>query len=68
MGIPTIFICSDQFVSLGDAQRRALGMPDLPFAVVAYPISGTDPASVVEKALGVAPDVATLLTSKSAAK
>lgn len=63
MGIPTIFICSDQFVSLGDAQRRALGMPDLPFAVVAYPISGTDPASVEEKARKVAPEVAKLLVA-----
>lgn len=30
---------TDQFVSAADEMRRALGMPDYPFAVIQHPIS-----------------------------
>ena len=30
---------TDRFVSAADGMRRALGMPDYPFAVVEHPIS-----------------------------
>jgi len=30
---------TDRFVSAADGMRRALGMPDYPFAVIEHPIS-----------------------------
>jgi len=36
-GRAAITVCSTAFVTLGRAQARALGHPDLPIAVIAHP-------------------------------
>ncbi len=39
-GIPTVTIVGDRFVVLANYERQALGLPELPLAVVEYPIGG----------------------------
>ncbi|MBI4195475.1 MAG: hypothetical protein HY526_10395 [Betaproteobacteria bacterium] len=36
-GKPAVAICSTAFTTLGHAQARALGDPDLPIAVIPHP-------------------------------
>jgi hypothetical protein len=49
-GIPTVAVCSHLFVNLGQAERRALGMPQLPLAITQHPIGGLRAPAVLEKA------------------
>lgn len=49
-GVPTVAVCSHLFVNLGQAERRALGMPELPMAITQHPIGGLGPAAVQQKA------------------
>jgi hypothetical protein len=49
-GIPTVAVCSHLFVNLGQAERRALGMPQLPLAITQHPIGGLRTPAVLEKA------------------
>ena len=41
---------SHLFKALGDVERRALGMPDLPVAITSHPIGGLKADAVQEKA------------------
>ena len=43
-------VCSHLFVRLGEIERRALGMPDLPMAVTPHPIGGLKADAVLAKA------------------
>jgi hypothetical protein len=45
-----VAVCSHLFVNLGQAERRALGMPDLPMAITQHPIGGLGPEAVRQKA------------------
>jgi len=47
-GIPTVTICTDEFLSLGLAEAKALGMPTLSIVTVPHPVGGL-PAGGVEK-------------------
>jgi hypothetical protein len=38
--VPTATICTDEFVSLGRTEARALGMPGLPLVVIPHPLGG----------------------------
>ena len=38
--MPTVTICSSEFVALGRAEAEALGMPALPLAVFQHPLGG----------------------------
>ena len=50
MGIPALGIMTDRFVSAADEMRRALGMPDYPFAVVDHPISSASRRELEQRA------------------
>ena len=41
---------TDQFVSAADEMRRALGMPDYPFAVIEHPISSASRRELEQRA------------------
>ena len=41
---------TDQFVSAADEMRRALGMPDYPFATVEHPISSASNRALEQRA------------------
>ena len=43
-------IMTDQFVSAADEMRRALGMPDYPFAIVLHPISSASNRGLEQRA------------------
>ncbi|MDA0733677.1 MAG: hypothetical protein O2909_02635 [Chloroflexi bacterium] len=49
-GIPTVAVCSHLFVRLGETERRALGMPELPMAIAQHPIGGIKADAVQAKA------------------
>ena len=40
---------TDRFVSAADQMRRALGMPDYPFAVIEHPISSASHRELEER-------------------
>ena len=40
---------TDRFVSAADEMRRALGMPDYPFAVIEHPISSASRRELEER-------------------
>ncbi len=41
---------TDRFVSAADGMRRALGMPDYPFAVIEHPISSASMRGLEQRA------------------
>ena len=41
---------TDRFASAADGMRRALGMPDYPFAVVEHPISSASRSGLEQRA------------------
>ena len=43
-------VCTDRFVKLGEVERRALGMPELPMAIAKHPLGGIKKDVVVGKA------------------
>ena len=49
-GIPTVTVCTHLFVTLGNVERRALGMPELPLAIPQHPLGGLRADAVKEKA------------------
>ncbi len=48
--MPTVTVCSHLFVRLGEIERRALGMPELPMAITPHPIGGLKADTVLAKA------------------
>ena len=49
-GVPTVTVCTHLFVRLGDVERRALGMPELPMAIAQHPLGGLKTDAVLAKA------------------
>ncbi len=49
-GVPTVTVGSHLFVRLGETERRALGMPELPMAITSHPIGGVKADAVQSKA------------------
>ena len=43
-------VCTHLFVRLGEVERRALGMPELPMAIAQHPLGGLKTAAVLAKA------------------
>ena len=64
-GIPTVTVGSHLFVRLAETERRALGMPDLPMAIVPHPIGGMKSEDVQAKADEVLDVVVAALTARS---
>ena len=58
-------ICSSEFVALGRAEAEALGMPDLPLAVIQHPLGGLAAEQVSQRAASVQNAVEELCTSPS---
>ena len=51
--MPTVTICSSEFVALGRAEAEALGMPALPLAVIKHPLGGLAAEEVRQRAASV---------------
>ena len=49
-GVPTVTVCTHLFVRLGEVERRALGMPELPMAIAQHPLGGLKTDAVLAKA------------------
>ena len=49
-GVPTVTVCTHLFVRLGEVERRALGMPELPMAIAPHPLGGQKADAVMAKA------------------
>ena len=49
-GIPTVTVCTHLFITLGNVERRALGMPELPLAIPQHPLGGLRVEVVKKKA------------------
>ncbi len=49
-GIPTVTVCTHLFVTLGNVERRSLGMPELPLAIPQHPLGGLRSEAVKDKA------------------
>jgi hypothetical protein len=56
-GIPTVTVGSHLFVRLGETERRALGMPELPMAITQHPIGGIKSDAVQARANALLPQV-----------
>ena len=56
-GVPTVTICTDEFLPLGLAEAKALGLPTLPIVTVPHPVGGLSPGQVEKKADRVLRDV-----------
>ena len=62
-GVPTVTICTHRFKVLGEVERRALGMPELPMAIAPHPLGGLKPGAVQAKAEALLEQVIAGLTS-----
>lgn len=62
--MPAVAVCSHLFVNLGQAERRALGMPELPMAITQHPIGGIHNEAVLEKADELLEQIITGLTRR----
>ena len=56
-----IAVCSSAFVGLGHMQRRAMGVPELPVAVITHPFGVLDREQVREQAERCLDDILRLL-------
>ncbi|AUV80809.1 hypothetical protein C2R22_03335 [Salinigranum rubrum] len=61
-GTPTATVNSDEFVTLGQAEARALGLPGLPLVTVPHPMGGVPEKEVRERARAVVSEVVAVLT------
>ena len=50
LGVPTVTVCTHLFARLGEVERRALGMPELPMAIAQHPLGGLKAEAVLAKA------------------
>ena len=62
-GVPTVTVCTHIFVRLGEVERRALGMPELPMAIAQHPLGGLKAEAVLDKADALLDQVVSGLTS-----
>ena len=42
LGVPTVVVVTEPFISSGKAMAVSHGMPDYPFAVIPHPIAATE--------------------------
>lgn len=62
-GTPTATINSDEFVKLGQAEARSLGIPGLPIALVEHPIGDLDEETVRQRAVDAVKEIVEVLTT-----
>ncbi len=63
LGVPTVTVCTHLFVRLGEVERRALGMPELPMAIAPHPLGGLKAEAVLAKADALLDQVVSGLTT-----
>lgn len=56
-------VCTDHFLRLGEAQRRTLGMTELPLAATPHPLGGLKPDQVRARAEALLEQVVAALTA-----
>ncbi len=61
-------VCSSSFITLGRAQARSLGIPDLPIAVIPHPFGTRSRAEVRALAESCVEDVIKLATGAKESK
>jgi len=61
--VPTATICSTEFVSLGQIEAAALGLAELPIAIIQHPLGGLKTEAVQVRAKSVVDAVYRLLTT-----
>jgi hypothetical protein len=49
MGIPTVTVCTDAFMSLAREESKNLGMPELRIVVVKHPLGGEPKDGVLQR-------------------
>jgi hypothetical protein len=59
--VPTATVCTDVFATLGAAESRPLGLPELPLVLVPHPIGSLKPEQVAALGAAAAPAVAGVL-------
>lgn len=62
-GTPTATVNSDEFIALGEAEARSLGMPTLPIVTVPHPMGDVPEPEVRERARGIVAAVVHVLTT-----
>ncbi|MFH1486588.1 MAG: hypothetical protein ABIH46_11000 [Chloroflexota bacterium] len=62
-GIPSLVICTDEFVSLGKSIAEFLGMPALRIVSIPHPLGGLNREDVLRRAEGALEQMAQALTS-----
>jgi len=63
-----VTICTDPFMPMANAERLALGMPDLPVVAVPHPLGGERPERMLAKAEQAIEAIAGFLTSPTGAR
>ena len=64
-GRAAVTVCSTAFITLGRAQAKALGNPDLPIAVIAHPFGLRKRDEVREMAKQCVRDIVKLVSGKA---
>ncbi len=49
-GLIAAVVCSDTFMTLGTAQAKVFGVPDLPLLKIQHPLGGLNMDKVIERA------------------
>lgn len=63
VGVPSVGIMTEQFVSAAELMAKVLGMPGYPFVVIDHPISSATLDQLAARARQAADDVAALLVT-----
>jgi hypothetical protein len=63
VGVPSVGIMTEQFVSAAELMAKVLGMPGYPFVVIDHPISSATLDQLKERARRAAAECAALLTA-----
>jgi hypothetical protein len=64
-GVPTAVICTEPFVTSGEAMAKLRGAPDYPFATIPHPIGSLTDEGLKERAHAALPIVLQLLLGKA---
>jgi len=65
LGVPSVGIMTDAFVSAAELMAEVLGMPGYPFVVIEHPISSATADELTARAVRVAGEVAARLTVRA---
>ena len=67
IGVPSVAIMTEAFVSAAELMCRVLGAEDYPFVVIDHPISSATTEQLTERAQQAAERIADLLTQSGSA-